>query len=260
MSPLARRIGTFLIQFGLDPRRFVASLLGVPAYVSGALALRRSMTRNRAPHFGFRWLPALSDRHVVSGVARGHYFHQDLWAARRIFSRSPARHVDVGSRVDGFIAHLLVFREVDVLDVRMLKSKVAGLRFHQADLMRPGSVEPGSTESLSCLHALEHFGLGRYGDSIDHSGWHAGLCNLAHMLRAGGRLYVSVPVGPQLVEYNAQRIFSPHTLPETAASLGLRLVEFSYVDDAGDFHENSELDDAAGCQYGCGCYVFERIS
>lgn len=35
------------------------------------------------------------------------YFYQDMWAAREIY-RSGVKHVyDIGSRMDGFIAHLL---------------------------------------------------------------------------------------------------------------------------------------------------------
>jgi len=52
----------------------------------------------------------LTDRFDPGGDASGHYFHQDLIVARRIFERDPRKHVDVGSRIDGFVAHLAVFR------------------------------------------------------------------------------------------------------------------------------------------------------
>src|SRR5262249_53525396 len=161
--------------------------------------------------FGLRFLPALSDRYMTSGVARGHYFHQDLWAARRIYGRQPRRHIDVGSRIDGFVAHLLTFREVEVLDVRALSTSVRGLHFRQVDLMGAENEDGESTDSLSCLHALEHFGLGRYGDTIDPDGWRIGLRRLVRMLALGGHLYLSVPVGPQVIEFNAHRIFAPET-------------------------------------------------
>ena len=31
------------------------------------------------------------------------------------------RHVDIGSRLDGFVAHVASFREIEVLDIRPLK-------------------------------------------------------------------------------------------------------------------------------------------
>jgi hypothetical protein len=55
-----------------------------------------------------------------AGVAKGHYFHQDLLVAKYIFEAKPERHIDVGSRVDGFVAHVASFREIEVLDVRPL--------------------------------------------------------------------------------------------------------------------------------------------
>lgn len=260
MNPFVRRIGTFLLQLGFDPRRLFASFRFIPGYLLGALHLRSSLNQSNKAAFSLRWLPILSDRYMASGVARGHYFHQDLWAARHVYARNPRCHVDIGSRIDGFVAHLLVFREVEVLDVRELESTVSALHFRQADLMQAGSVDASSTDSLSCLHALEHFGLGRYGDPIDADGWYTGLQNLACMLSSAGRLYLSVPIGPQVIEYNAQRIFAPGTIVDAAQSLGLMLVEFSYVDDAGEFHENCHIDEAFACQFGCACYVFERVS
>lgn len=259
MSPLTRRLGTFLLQAGVDPRRLLASLRSFPSHLLGMVRLLRSSRAGRG-HFPFRWVPALSDRHVASGEASGHYFHQDLWAARRIYAVQPERHIDIGSRIDGFIAHLLVFREVEVLDIRALNRRVAGLTFHQADLMKGPPADVGSADSLSCLHALEHFGLGRYGDAIDYDGWYSGLRSLAQMLRPAGRLYLSVPVGPQVLEYNAQRIFAPATVIAAAAELGLQLIEFSLVDDDGAFHEHCDPKQADHCQYGCGCFVFRRVA
>ena len=37
------------------------------------------------------------------------YFHQDFVVARKIFERNPRLHIDVGSRVDGFVAHVATF-------------------------------------------------------------------------------------------------------------------------------------------------------
>jgi len=43
-------------------------------------------------------------------TASGHYFHQDLLVAGKIFKNNPIKHVDIGSRMDGFIAHVASFR------------------------------------------------------------------------------------------------------------------------------------------------------
>lgn len=38
--------------------------------------------------------------------------------ARWIYEAAPIKHVDVGSRVNGFVAHVASFREIEVIDVR----------------------------------------------------------------------------------------------------------------------------------------------
>src|SRR5450756_2450218 len=92
-----------------------------------------------------------------------------------IWQALPRSHVDVGSRIDGFVAHLLVFAQVTVVDVRPVSSSVDGLTYVADDARYLTSFPNGSVESLSSLHAVEHFGLGRYGDSIDPAAWRSAL-------------------------------------------------------------------------------------
>lgn len=67
----------------------------------------------------------------------------------------------------------------------------------------------GVADSVSCLHALEHFGLGRYRDTVDYDGWRKGLDGRTEILEPGGTLYLGLPTGePQRVEFNAHRVFS----------------------------------------------------
>jgi hypothetical protein len=251
-----RKLGTILVSFGIDPRLTFDSLLGLPAFINGLLRLIEARLRNGSDEFAISFCPILSDATSSSGVAKGHYFHQDLWAARRIHTQKPSQHIDVGSRVDGFVAHLLTFMNVTVIDVRPLVSKVPGLAFTQKDMMAEYGAEALSSESVTCLHALEHFGLGRYGDPFDWNGWRKGLVNLASIVKEGGRLYLSVPIGPQVVEFNAHRIFAPQTIINEAGKLGLSLHEFSFIDDDGDFHPAIKVEEAAGCRFGCGCFEF----
>lgn len=265
MSSLRRRIGISLVSFGFDPRRTLSSFRFVVGYLADLLTWSRTSSPAQRAEFPLRLLPTLSDKYAESGVASGHYFHQDLWAARLIHAHAPARHVDVGSRIDGFVAHLLCFRAVEVLDIRALVSKVAGLTFRQADLMTdtPLAIEP--SPSVSCLHALEHFGLGRYGDPIRPDGWRTGLRRLAELVAPGGRLYLGVPTGQPAVEFNAQRIFHPQYILEEAARHGLILRALAYVDDAGDFYEQpvpvspEALSRLAAMAYGCGLFLFDKV-
>ena len=153
-----------LVAMGFDPLRTIRSLRGLPSYLRDLRRLRRQRPpAERAFPFGAPYA-CLEDRFVESGAARGHYFHQDLLVARRVFQRDPVTHVDVGSRVDGFVAHVASFRAIEVLDIRPSPSDIPNIRFTQANLMEPIPERlAGYCDSLSCLHALEHFGLGRYG-------------------------------------------------------------------------------------------------
>jgi hypothetical protein len=67
----------------------------------------------------------LLDYSSQAGVAGGHYFFQDLWAARKIFAVHPEKHFDIGSRIDGFVAHVLSFMAVSMMDIRPLTTSPA---------------------------------------------------------------------------------------------------------------------------------------
>ena len=145
-------------QFGADPLKALRSLQGLPRFV-------RDYFRFRGSYSGrLELLPCLHDWNEEGGATKHEYFWQDLLVARAIFEARPDRHVDIGSRVDGFVAHVASFREIEVFDVRPISKQIPGVKFRRADLMQPVEGLAGYCDSLSCLHALEHFGLGRYGD------------------------------------------------------------------------------------------------
>lgn len=240
-----------------DPRHPFRALRGVFPY---SLNMWQFARRGRAAPPSLRLdirrlYPCLVDRFRSAGTVSTHYFHQDLWAARRIHDAAPPEHYDVGSRIDGFVAHLLSFREVNVLDYRPLRSSPSGLHFLRADVVRlPFSDE--SVHSLSCLHAMEHVGLGRYGDAVDPNGCFHGMRELQRVLAPGGSLYFSVPIGRERVEFDAHRVFSPDTVLRAFDSL--RLVEFSAVGDDAGYVENADPASYSSAHYACGLFRFER--
>ena len=253
-----------LALFGVDPRKSIHSVKGLPAYFRDLRALKGQIgSAVREFPFG-RPYPCLGDRFADGGSANGHYFHQDLLIARRINLYDPHRHVDVGSRIDGFVAHVAAFRAIEVIDIRPLPNNIPNVTFRQADLMAPlqeSLIE--CCDSLSCLHALEHFGLGRYGDPVIYDGYILGLNNLHRMLKKGGKFYVSVPIGPQRIEFNAHRVFSVSYLLECFSGK-YRIDQFSFVDDRGDLHENTPIapgnaQNNFGCMYGCGIFELTKL-
>lgn len=195
---------------GIQPRRFVTSLQGWRRYLRD-----RKQFQQATNGADFPWgkeLPMLTEWNEAAGSLGG-YFYQDQLVARWIFEAEPQRHVDIGSRLDGFIGSLSVFREVEVIDIRPQPLPVHNVRFHQLDLMNELPDEwIACTDSLSCLHTIEHFGLGRYNDRIDPDGHLKGIHQLMRMVKPGGIFYLSTQVGPQRVEFNAHRVFSPETM------------------------------------------------
>jgi hypothetical protein len=214
---------------------------------------RRSAEAARDPITGY--YPFYRDRFRGAGELH-EYFHQDLWAARKIFQARPARHVDVGSRVDGFIGHCLVFMDLDVVDIRLLVRSPVGLCFIQADATTMADFADASIPSLSSLHAAEHFGLGRFGDTIDPAGHVTFMRSLARVLAPQGRLYFSVPVGRmQKIEFNAHRVLRTVAVLEIFASLSL--LTFSLVA-GGGMRENVPPAAADEIDYGVGLFEFTK--
>jgi hypothetical protein len=207
--------------------------------------------------------PCLEESDEQSGVVAEHYFLQDLLVAQKIFqTNSTLKHVDIGSRIDGFVGHIASFREVEVFDVRDQKLDIANIRFIRADLTAEDFSFVDYCDSLSCLHALEHFGLGRYGDRLNYRGHLVGWDNMFRMLKSGGKLYFSVPIGKQRIEFNAHRVFSIAYL--------LSLIEgryeidsFSYINNENRLITNAVLDERSvesnfNCHYGCGIFELTK--
>lgn len=216
-----------LLSLGCDPRIILRSLMGWPGYLRDSYRYARLHRSGDDSRFPFRLgnlQPLLLDKADTAGHM-GVYFHQDLFVARLIYHRKPSYHLDIGSRIDGFIGHLLTFMDVEIVDVRPLTG-IHGLSFIQADARNLNTIPDDSVSSLSCLHALEHFGLGRYGDEIDPIGWEKALFEMCRILAPGGILYLSVPVGEERVEFNGQRIFSIATISGAAEALVLKSVTF----------------------------------
>ena len=245
-------------QFGIDPRKTVFSLRGLPRYVKDFF-LFRSGYKGR-----FEIMPCLHDWYEEGGTTRSEYFWQDLLVARMVFEAKPEKHVDIGSRVDGFVAHVASFREIDVLDVRPITAKIPGVTFKQADLMNPVEGMEGYYDSLSCLHALEHFGLGRYGDPVDPKGFEYGFAHMARLLKKDGVFYLSVPIGMDRVEFNANRVLDPRLIMNLAVKNSLHLSALTVIGQGGKVMElaldTAWLNDLAAQHYALGVFTFVKTS
>jgi len=183
-----------------------------------------------------------------------HYFYQGAWLARRLAERPRERHVDVGSSL---LTLSVLSAAVPILhiDVRPPEANLPGMRVEAGDVLALRFADR-SVASLSCLHVIEHVGLGRYGDPIDPEGARKAAAELARVLAPGGRLFVSTPVGRERVCFNAHRVFAAESVAAMFAPL--RLERFGLVDDAGAWRESAKLEDARGLDYACGMFEFAR--
>lgn len=173
--------------------------------------------------------PVIYDRFNYAGTI-GNYFLQDLWAAKLIIKTGVKKHFDIGSRLDGFIAHLLaVGIDVTMIDIREFPGEVEGLHTIVDDATRLHQIPDRSIDSLSALCSIEHFGLGRYGDTINPEACFECFTNIQNKLKKGGELYLSVPIGKERVEFNAHRVFYAGTVVSCLSALKLK--EFSCAAD-----------------------------
>lgn len=124
----------------------------------------------------------------------------------------------------------------------------------------------GYCDSLSCLHVLEHFGLGRYGDPMDPNGYKTGFANLASLLRPGARFYLPTPIGQERVEFNANWAFDPATILRLADGQGLQLERClafnprTGLREIAEDERNEALAAIAAEHYNLGIFVFIRPS
>lgn len=253
----------WLTALGINPKNTFQSITKIPNYLKDKNMLKSESKKFKQTFKFGNSYPCLFDIEEEGGNASGHYFHQDLLVAQKIFLNKPKKHVDVGSRIDGFVSHVASFREIEVFDIRDIKTKINNIKFSQLDLMKDLDESLFNfTDSLSCLHTLEHFGLGRYGDKIDPIGYLKGFDNLNKILKKNGKFYFSVPIGPQRIEFNAHRVFSVNFLLELI-SPKYNVDSFSYVNDNGELKKDvilseTETSNNYGCNYGCGIFELTK--
>jgi SAM-dependent methyltransferase len=250
MTSRARQlVRSWVVPF-VDPRQ-LASVVWLPRFFAELGRFRRA-----APEESVRLAdayPCLADR-MSSTPFDPHYFYQGAWLARRVAAASPSLHVDIGSSVL-MLSVLCAQVPVVFLDYRPLRAGLPGLHAVAGSGTRLPFAD-GALASVSSLHVIEHIGLGRYGDGLDPAGSRAAARELARVVKPGGRLYLSVPVGRERVCFNAHRVFAPDTVVAMLADLDL--AAFCLVDDTGRFLENSPLGAGADLEYGCGMFEFVK--
>jgi len=255
---IKKKLESVISLLGFDVARFKA-LRNFARFLDELKNFKRNLDRVE----DFKIKPILHDYDDFAGSSRGHYFHQDLLVATMIYNRVPERHIDIGSRIDGFVAHVASFRKIEVFDIRSLGDiGHDNIVFYQQDVMQEDFELCEIADSVSCLHALEHFGLGRYGDQINPQAHKIAFRKMLSMLTPGGYLYLSVPLGSKNTTFfNAERVFtSDEPLSWIQSLQGVSLNRFDFVDDDGRLHSKIPWNSlvVGNCTYGCGIYTFKK--
>jgi hypothetical protein len=213
-------------------------------------------SKNADGRFELNWedtTPHLDDKTSYTGFD-AHYIYHPAWAARVVKQINPAFHIDISSTLH-FCTQLSAFIPVRFYDYRPAMLELDNLVSEKADLTDL-FFDANSIESLSCMHTVEHIGLGRYGDPIDPSGDLKAIKELKRVVKPGGSLLFVTPVGKARIIFNAHRIYSAVAIEK--AFDGFTLEDFSLVTDDSRFLQGADLKEADRQKYGCGCFWFKK--
>lgn len=183
-----------------------------------------------------------------------HYIYHPAWAARILAETGPSKHVDISSSLY-FCTMVSAFIPVDFYDYRPAELNLQNLQSKHADLTSL-PFEDNDIESLSCMHVVEHIGLGRYGDPLDPVGDLKAIAELKRVLAENGTLLFVTPVGKPTIRFNAHRIYSFEQIVSYFSDLCLK--QFALVTDDGEFILDALPDLANKQKYGCGCWWFVK--
>lgn len=195
--------------------------------------------------------PCLNDNTEYTGFD-AHYIYHPAWAARVVKKISPKFHIDISSTLH-FCSILSAFIDVKFYDYRPAILNLDNLKSERIDLTNI-FFEDNSQYCVSCMHTIEHIGLGRYGDPIDPNADIKAINELKRIIKPDGHLLIVVPIGKPKIMFNAHRIYSYEMIINLMN--GFNLKEFSMVYDNQDFKTNANPKDVENQNYGCGCFWF----
>lgn len=197
--------------------------------------------------------PCLKDKLKTTPFDR-HYIYHPAWAARILAKTKPELHVDISSTIT-FSTIASAFVPIKFYDYRPADMQLSGLESGFADL-NCLPFENNSLSSISCMHTIEHVGLGRYGDKLDPMGDLKSINELKRVIKPGGDVLFVTPVGKPKIEFNGQRVYSYDQILSYFHPLILN--EFSLIPDSGPMINNANPDLIKKEHYACGCFWFKK--
>jgi hypothetical protein len=189
-----------------------------------------------------------------------HYMYHTAWAARVLQQIKPEVHKDFSSSLF-FNVISSAFVPIEFYDYRPAELILENFKTNHADLTKL-DFEDNSIKSLSCMHVVEHIGLGRYGDELDYNGDLKAIKELARVLTPDGDLLFVVPVGGKAkIMFNAHRIYQPKQIIKLFQAEGLVLKEFTMIPEEaedGALVQNPVQKLIDKQEYACGCFWFSK--
>ncbi len=216
----------------------------------------QSATRGFSLSYGDLW-PCLNDKTPETDFER-HYIYHVAWAARCVRKIAPQRHVDIASRLF-FPAILSAFVPTDFYDYRPADIVLSDLGSYKGDLTNL-PFKDNELSSVSCLHTLEHIGLGRYGDPIDANGDLAAMKELTRVVAPRGNLLIALPMGKEMrIQFNAHRIYTYDALVSYFPDFTIE--NFAYIPDESKREaiiDNASPADIKDDVMGTACFWFVK--
>ena len=246
-------------------KKIILKILNVNFYLKKRIefyyfAIKYYNTNKKHGRFIFRFkdlYPCFNDNTLTTKFDR-HYLYHTAWAAQKINEIKPQKHIDIASHLK-FSTMVSAFVPVEFYDFRPAKVYLKNFLAGKADLLNL-HFENSSIESLSCMHVVEHIGLGRYGDALDYEGDIKAIRELSRTIKQRGNLLFVVPIGNEpKIMYNAHRIYTRDMILDAFSELGFKCNEFRLipedsVDGALVLNPDDELLNKQ--EYACGCFWF----
>ncbi len=217
----------------------------------------KSLTKNK--RFSLNWedrYPCLEDNTKFTGFDR-HYVYHTAWGARILAKTNPPEHTDFSSLIY-FASLVSAFVPTRFYDFRPAQVDLPNLKVGQANLLQLPMAN-NSLPSMSCMHVIEHIGLGRYGDQLDPNGDLKAIAELKRVLAKGGQLLFVVPIGKPKIMFNAHRIYSHEQILNYFKEL--TLIEFTLISgesNGGGLLVNPKTTLIEQEEYACGCFWFRK--
>ena len=235
----------------LDIRKMFYGLIGYIKYIKD---IQTFNSLSAAPiKFDLNLFPVLDEATKLTAFD-AHYYYQQLWVFENVYNTGPKKHVDIAStyELSGYLSKVV---PTTFLDYRPIPAKMPNLEILSGDVLAL-PFETNSLMSVSCLHVIEHIGLGRYGDKVRPSGLEEACKELGRVVKPGGKLYLSTPIGVERVCFNAHRVSSPLKL--LALFPEFELGEFNVVTDEGEYIQNTNPEQYTAQTYACGMFCLKR--